>query len=334
MQNGEAIMKRREFLTLLGGTAAAWPLAARAQQVAMPVIGFLNSRSEDDTKHLVAAFRRGLSENGYVEGQTVAVEYRWGLGQYDRLPALAAELARRPVTVLVATGGEPAALAAKAVTSTIPLVFAIGGDAVQLGLVTSYNRPGGTVTGISGLTNTLEPKRLGLLNELVPKAASIGMLVNPAFSQAVKQIKDVQEAARSISRPIQVAQASTDSEIDKAFEDMAQGRIAALIVAADPFYDTRSDKLVALAARHAVPTIYQFREYAAAGGLMSYGIDFSDVYRQVGAYTGRILKGEKPADLPVMQPTRFEFVINLKTAKALNLTIPPGVLAIADEVIE
>jgi putative ABC transport system substrate-binding protein len=330
-------IKRREFITLLGGVATpsiSWPLAARAQSRAMPVVGFLNSRAPDDTLALVAAFRRGLSEHGYVEGRTVTVEYRWGLGQYDRLPALAAELARRPVAVLVATGGEPAALAAKAATSTIPIVFAIGGDAVQAGLVASYNRPGGNATGISILTNTLEAKRLGLLNELVPKAASIGLLVNPTLPQAVLQMKDVQEAARTIGRPIQVAQASTDSEIDQAFESMAQGRIAALIVASDPFYDTRLDKLVALAARHAVPTIFQFREYAAAGGLMSYGIDLPDAYRQVGAYAGRILKGEKPVDLPVTQPTKFEFVINLKTAKALGLIVPAGILAIADEVIE
>jgi putative ABC transport system substrate-binding protein len=238
------------------------------------------------------------------------------------------------VALLVATGGEPAALAAKAATSTIPVVFAIGGDAVQAGLVASYNRPGGNVTGVSGMTTTLEAKQLGLLSELVPKEKPIGVLVNPAYSQAAQQTRDVQEAARTIGRPIQVAQASTDSEIDMAFENMAQGRIAALIVAADPFYDTRLGKLVALAARHAVPTMYQFREYAVAGGLMSYGIDFSELYRQVGSYAGRILKGEKPADLPVMQPTKFEFVLNLKTAKVLGVTIPPGILAIADEVIE
>jgi ABC-type uncharacterized transport system substrate-binding protein len=225
-------LRRREFISLLGGAAAAWPLAARAQQRAMPVIGFLNSRSEDDTKHLVEAFRRGLREHGYVEGQTATIDYRWAFGQYDRLPALAAELARRPVAVLVATGGEPAALAAKAATSTIPIVFVIAGDPVQFGLVATYNRPGGNATGLSILSSTLEPKRLGLLNELVPKAASIGMLVNPTYPQAVQQIKDVQEAARSISRPIQVAQASTDSEIDRAFEGMAQARIAALIVGA------------------------------------------------------------------------------------------------------
>jgi putative tryptophan/tyrosine transport system substrate-binding protein len=326
-------MRRRRFLALLGG-AAVLPVAARAQQPAMPVIGFLNSRSPDDTAHLVAAFRRGLRETGYVEGQNVTVEYRWGLGQYDRLPALAVELARWPVAVLATSGGDPAALAAKAATSTIPIVF-VGGDPVQMGLAASYSRPSGNATGINNLTETLEAKRLGLLHDLVPQAAAIGMLMNPTFPQVAQQMRrDVQEAARAIGLQIQVSQASTDSEIDTAFESMAQGRIAALIIGSDPFYDTRRDKLVGLAARYAVPTMYQFREYAAAGGLISYGIDLSDSYRQLGVYTGRILKGEKPADLPIVQPTKFDLVINLKTAKTLGLTIPPGVLAIADEVIE
>jgi putative ABC transport system substrate-binding protein len=324
---------RREFITLLGGAAAVWPLGARAQEPALPVVGFLNSRSPDDTAHLVAAFRRGLSETGYVEGQNVTVEYRWGLGQYDRLPALAAELARRPVTVLASSGGDPAMLAAKAATSTIPIVF-VGADPVQMGLAASYSRPGGNATGISALSDMLGPKRLGLLHELVPQAATIGMLVNPAYDSGAQQTKDLQEAARVIGLQIQVSQASTDSEIDTAFESMAQGRIAALIIGADPFYDTRRDKLVGMAARYSFPAMYQFREYAAAGGLISYGIDLSDAYRQLGVYTGCILKGEKPGDLPVLQPTKFELVINLKTAKALGLTVPPTLLAIADEVIE
>jgi ABC-type uncharacterized transport system substrate-binding protein len=262
---------RRKFLATLGGAAAAWPLAARAQQQPMPVIGYLSGRSPDDTAHLVAAFRRGLGENGFIEGQNVTIEYRWALGQYDPLPALAAELAGRPVAILVATGGESAALAAKAATSTIPIVFSTGGDAVKLGLVGSYNRPGGNATGINLLTHTLESKRLGLLRELVPQAATIGVLLNPNFPSAADQSKNVQEAARAIGLQIHVLRANTDREIEAAFETVAQHRIAALAVAASPFFDTRRDKLVALAARHAVPTMYHFREFAAAGGLMSYG---------------------------------------------------------------
>jgi putative tryptophan/tyrosine transport system substrate-binding protein len=326
-------MNRREVIAGLG-SAAAWPVVAQTQQQTMPVIGFLNSRSEFDAKHLVAAFRRGLSEYGYIEGQTAIVEYRWALGQYERLPALAEDLVRRPVAVLVAAGGEPAALAAKAASSIIPTVFAVGGDPVQLGLVASYNRPGGNLTGISGMTSSLEPKRLGLLHELVPKAETIGVLLNPSFQPATQQMIDVQEAARVIGRRVQLVRASDESEIDAVFESLAQSHIAALLVAADPFYDTRRDKIVALAAHYALPTMYQIREYAVAGGLISYGIDFSEVYRQSGAYAGRILKGERPADLPVVQPTKFELVINLKTAKSLGLTIPETLLATADEVIQ
>ena len=325
-------MKRREFITLLGGAAATWPLATRAQQT-MPVIGYLSGRSPEDTTHLVAAFRRGLVEDGYVEGQNVAIQYRWALGQVDRLPALAAELAGRSVAILVATGGESAALAAKAATSTIPIVFSTG-DPVKAGLVASYNRPGGNATGINLLTQTLEPKRLGLLHELVPQAATIGFLLNPNFPSAEDQSKDMQEAARAIGLHIHVLRANTDREIEAAFETVAQDRISALAVAASPFFDTRRNTLVALAARHAVPTMYHFREFAAAGGLMSYGIDPVDAYRQVGVYAGRILKGAKPADLPVLQPTKFEFVINLKTAKALSLEIPARLLSFVDEVIE
>jgi putative ABC transport system substrate-binding protein len=332
------MMKRRDLITLLGG-AAAWPFAARAQQPAIPVIGFLNTRSADVSSHLVAALRRELAENGYVEGQTVTVEYRWANGQYDRIPALAAELTNRPMAVLVAAGGEPAAMAAKAATSTIPIVFGIGGDPIKLGLVASYNRPGGNATGIPILTNVLAAKRLGLLHELVPKVTTVGFLINPtlinpAFPTAESQLSDTQEAARAIGVQLHVLRASTDHEIDTAFKSVAQQGIPALAVAADPFFNTRRDKLVALTARHAVPTIYQSREYPAASGLMSYGIDLPDVYRQIGAYVSRILKGEKPGDLPVMQPTRFEFVINLKTAKALSLEIPDRLLALADEVIE
>jgi putative tryptophan/tyrosine transport system substrate-binding protein len=326
-------MNRRAFISLLGG-AATWPLAARAQQATMPTIGYLSARSPDDSAHLVEAFRRGLSEAGYVEGQTVTVEHRWALGQHDLLPAMAVELVRKPVTVLVSVGGESAALAARAATSTIPIVFIIGGDPVKLGLAASYNRPGGNATGISILTSTLEPKRLGLLHELVSQAATIGVLLNPNFPSFEGQLRDVQEAARAVAVQIHVLRASTDGEIEVAFETVAQERVTALAVAADPFFDTRRDKLVALAARHAVPTMYHFREFAGAGGLVSYGANIPDAHRQIGIYTGRILKGEKPADLPVMQPTKFDLVFNLTTAKALGLEIPPTLLARADEVIE
>jgi putative ABC transport system substrate-binding protein len=326
------LYRRREFITLLGG-AAVWPLAASAQQPAMPVVGFLHFRSPDDIANLLAAFRRGLAENGYVEGQTVTIDYRWAEGQYDRLGAMAAELARQPVAVLVA-GAEPAVLAAKAATSTIPIVFSIGSDPVELGLVASYNRPGGNATGINMLTTTLEAKRLGLLHQLVPQATTLGVLLHSDYPTAERQLSDVQTAVRAANLQIHVLRVSNDHEIDAAFETIAQQHIAALTVVGSTFFDARREHLVALAARYAVPAMYQFREYAAAGGLMSYGIDLADVYRQVGIYTGRILKGAKPADLPVLQPTKFEFVINLKTAKALDLTSPPGLLAIADEVIE
>jgi putative tryptophan/tyrosine transport system substrate-binding protein len=326
-------MKRREFITLLGGAAAVWPLAARAQQAAMPVVGFLHARSPDDIAYQIAAFRRGLAENGYVEGQGVTIEYRFASGRYDQLPAMAAELARQPVAVLTACS-DPAALAAKAATSTIPIVFLVGDDPVKLGLVASYNRPGGNATGMNILTAALESKRLRLLRELVPQAETIGYLLNPNYAQAERQLRDVQEAARLIGVRINVLRASHDREIDAVFETVVQQRIPALAVGADPFLDTQRDKMIALAARHAVPTMYQFREHAAAGGLMSYGIDLTDMYRQAGAYTGRILKGVKPADLPVMQPTKFEFIINLKTAKALGIKFSDDLLSLADEVIE
>jgi putative ABC transport system substrate-binding protein len=286
------------------------PVAARAQPPAIPVIGFLSARSPEDIPHLLAAFLRGLAENGYVEGQNVTIEYRWALGQYDRLQAMAAELAGRPVVVIVAAGGEPAAMAAKAATSTIPIAFVIGGDPVTVGLAASYNRPGGNATGISIMTSTLDPKRLGLLHEVVPRAATVGALLNPNFPGFEGQLKDMQEAARTIGVQIFVLRASDDREVEAVFETVAQQRIPALAVGADPFFDTRRDKLVALAARHAVPAMYHFREFATAGGLMSYGIDISEVWRQVGVYAGRILKGAKPADLPVLQPTRFELVIS------------------------
>ena len=326
-------LRRREFIAGLGG-AVTWLLPAWAQQPAMPVIGFLNPRSPDESAHLVAAFRRGLAENGVIEGQNVTVEYRWALGQYDRLSALAAELAHQPVAVLVSTGGEPSALAVKAATATIPIVSTFTADPVERGFVASLNRPGGNVTGISLLTATLEPKRLGLLHDLVPRVATVGVLVNPNNPAAASQVSDLQEAARNIGLQLHVLRAGTDHEIDTAFESVAQYRIPALLVTSDPFFILRRDKLVALATRHAVPAIYNIREFAMAGGLMSYGIDLSDAYRQIGVYASLILKGTKPTDLPVAQPTKFEFVINLKIAKALGLTIPAGLLSFADEVIE
>jgi len=325
-------MRRREFISLLGG-AVAWPLAARAQQSAMPVIGFLSARSPEESAHLVAAFQSGLADNGYIAGQTVLIEYRWALGQYDRLPTMAADLVRRPVAVLATVGGEPAAMAAKTETSTIPIVFAMD-DPVKQGLVESFNRPGGNATGMAVLSPDLEAKRLGLLHELVPQASTIGVLLNPNFPPAQHQLEEVQIAAQATNLQILALRASTDRDIDEAFDRLIKQRIPALSVASDPFFDTRRDKLIGLAARYAVPTIYQFREYPAAGGLISYGIDIANVYRQIGIYVGRILKGAKPADLPVMQPTKFELVLNLKTAKTLHLAIPSGVFSIADEVIE
>jgi putative tryptophan/tyrosine transport system substrate-binding protein len=329
-----AAIKRREFITLLGGAAATWPLAASAQQPAVPVIGYLSARSPDESKHLVDAFRSGLQTVGYVEGQNVAIHFRWAEGQYDRLPAMAAELVREKVAVLATLGGEPSALAAKAATSTIPIVFSVGGDPVKQGLAASYNRPGGNATGVSLLTNPAEQKRLGLLHELVPQATTVGFLVNPTFPGSGSQISDVQEAARTLNLQVHILRASADREIESAFESVAPQNIQALAVGADGFFDSRRAKLVALAARHAVPTIYQFREFAVAGGLVSYGVDASDAYRLVGVYTGRVLKGEKPADLPVVQSIKFQLVINLRTAKTLGLSFPDKLLALADEVIE
>jgi putative ABC transport system substrate-binding protein len=327
-------MRRREFITLLGGAAAVWPLAARAQQPAMPVIGFMSARSPEDSAYLVAAFRRGLGEGGFVEGQNVALEFRWAHGQYDRLPELAAELVSRRVAVLVAVGGNPSPAAAKQATSTIPIVFGIADDPVKTGLVESWNRPGGNVTGITLMTALMEPKRLGLLRELVPGVALIGVLLNPAFPPAARQLQELEQAAHTIGQPIVITRASTDEELDAAFGVLVHERVGALLVAADPYFDTRRDRIVELSARHRLPAIYQFREYAVAGGLLSYGVSITDGYRQFGVYAASILKGTKPADLPVQQVVKFELVINMKTAKTLDVTISDNLLSLADEVIE
>ena len=324
-------MKRREFITGLGGAAAMWPLAARAQQ---PAIGFLNGASPVPFTHYVAAFRQGLGEADYVEGRNLAIEFRWAEGQNDRLPALAADLVRRQVAVLVATGGNAAALAAKAATTTTPIVFGAGSDPVQLGIVVSLNRPNGNATGVNFFTIELEPKRLGLLRELVPNAALTAVLLNPTNTFSEQQSKDVREAARALGLELHLVHASNEQQLDAAFATIAQIRAGALLVGSDPFFNSQRDHIVALAARNRIPAIYEWREFAAAGGLMSYGTRLLDTYHQIGTYTGRILKGDKPADLPVMQSTKFEFVINLKTAKALGLKIPETVLARADEVIE
>jgi putative tryptophan/tyrosine transport system substrate-binding protein len=325
-------VRRRKFIALLGSAAAAWPVVARAQQPALPEIGYLSTSSADNTTatQLVAAFRQGLKYTGYVEGQNVAIEYRWADGDYDRLPALAADLVHRRVAVIIST----AAQVAKAATNTIPIVFLAGGDPVTTGLVASFNRPGGNVTGVYVLAAALEAKRLELLQELVPQAEVIGILVNPAYPLAEQQIGDVQEAARVIGRQIYVLKARSEGDIDIAFATLVEHRIGALLVGGDPFFSGRVEQFVALAARYAVPTIHPQREFAATGGLMSYGTSLTDGLRQVGIYTGRILKGEKPAELPVQQSTKVELVINLKTAKTLGLTFPLPLLGRADEVIE
>jgi putative tryptophan/tyrosine transport system substrate-binding protein len=326
-------MKRREFITLVGG-AAAWPLAAGAQQGPLPVIGFLNGQSSRTWVPMVAAFNRGLTEAGYIEGHNVVIEYRWAEGQPDRLPALAAELVQRPVFVIVATGGNNSAIAAKAATSTIPIVFTSNDDPRKYGLVASLNRPGGNVTGVSWFSAELGPKRLALLHDLVPTATTVALLLNPNNAETARQPAELQDAARALGLQLVILHASSVGDFEDAFARIVENQIGALVVAADSFLASRREQITTLAARHAVPAVYVNREMAGAGGLMSYGNSLADGYRRAGIYTARVLKGEKPADLPVDQATKFELIINLKTAKALHLEIPEKLLALADEVIE
>jgi putative tryptophan/tyrosine transport system substrate-binding protein len=330
---GEA-MRRREFIAFVGSTAVAWPLAGRAQQPAIPVIGFLNAASPQPFANYVAGFRAGLKETGYVDGQNVAIEFRWAEGNYGRLPEMAADLVRRKVAVLAATGGAPSITAAKAATTTIPIVFTTGSDPARAGFVSSLSRPGGNITGVNLFVTAMESKRLGLLRALIPGVQLIAVLLNPNPQNYARQKTDIEEAAHAIDQQIHLLSASNESEIDAAFATAAPLRAGAMLVAGDPFFNSQRDKIVALAARYAIPAIYEQREHAVAGGLMSYGTNLSEGYRQAGVYAGRILKGEKPGDLPVVQSSKFEFIINLKTAKALGIEVPPNLSAEADEIIE
>jgi putative ABC transport system substrate-binding protein len=328
-------LDRRELISGLGIATAVWSVSAQAQQPsATPVVAFVSSRAAADSMHLVAAFRQGLAEVGYTEGQNVAIEFRWADGRYALLPELVADVLRQKIAVLVAVGGEPSALAAKAATSTVPIVFTIGGDPIQAGLVASINRPGGNATGVSLLAIAPEAKRLAMLHELVRKGALIAALVNPTFADAERRIQELVAAAQTLDRPIEFFRASDNAELEAAFAGISRKGAAALLVTADPFFDTKGDAIIAFAARGKLPTIYQFREFAEAGGLMSYGISLVDGYRQTGNYAGRILKGAKPAELPVYQSIKFELVLNLKTARSLGVEIPPYLSALADTVIE
>jgi ABC-type uncharacterized transport system substrate-binding protein len=327
-------MRRREFITLLGGATIAWPLAARAQQAALPVIGFLSSASPDDYTIRLRAFRQGLKDAGYVEGQNVTVEYRWAEDQYSRLPLLAAELVRRKVNVIVAGGGTPSALAAKAATATIPIIFAVAVDPVKTGFVANLKRPGGNLTGVTNLNVEVAQKRLELLHELLPTATVIAALVNPTSALTEPFLQALQPAARALGVQLRVLQASTDRDLDAAFAKLVELRASALVISPDIFFNAHTEQLAALSLRHAMPTIFQHRTFVAAGGLLSYGSDESEYYRLVGIQAGKILKGEKPADLPVMQSTKVELMINLKTAKALGINVPLPLLGRADEVIE
>ena len=328
-----AHMRRRDFVTLIGG-AASWPLASRAQQPSMPVVGFLSARSPAEAASVLAAFRQGLAETGYFEGKNVTIEYRWAEGHYDRLPALAEELVRRGVAVIAATGGEPSPMAAKAATATLPIVFTVGSDPVEMGLVASLSRPGGNLTGTTIMGVDLGPKRLDLIRQLVPKALRIAILSNPTFPMASAEVREVEDAALRLAIEVNVWNASTESEIDEAFADLARHQPDALIIATDPFLLGQRDQLARLAARHAIPTVYFLREFVESGGLMSYGPDIRRGYRQAGVYTGYILGSKKPAELPVLRPTSFLLSINLETAKALGIALPATLLAVADEVIE
>jgi putative ABC transport system substrate-binding protein len=327
-------MRRRDFIKAIAGTAAASPLIARAQQPTMPVIGFLSSRSPDESKHLLAAFRRGLSEVGFVEGTNIVVEYRWALGEYEKLSALAADLVKRRVAVIAAVGGDVSAKAAEQATSTIPIVFGSGSDPVKAQLVRSLSKPEGNATGFTLLTNDLEPKRLGLLHDLLPKADVIGVLYDPNFPPAVDQLAALEEAAKMIGLRLDVFRTGNDVDLNASLQSLLEHRVSALLVTGAPYFDTRRGRIIEFAAENKLPAIYHFREYAVDGGLMSYGPRIAESYRQAGVYVGRILNGAKPSDLPVLQPTNFDFVINLKTAKTLGLTIPSGLISFADEVIE
>jgi putative tryptophan/tyrosine transport system substrate-binding protein len=326
-------MKRREFITVIGSVAAIWPLVARAQ-TPKPVIGFMSGRASEESADLVAAFRQGLTDSGFVDGQNITIEFRWADGDYDQLPGLAAELVGRKVAVLVGVGGDVSAVAAAKATKTIPVVFGMGGDPVKAGIVASFNRPGGNVTGYTIWTNEMESKRLGLLRELVPGIPMIGVLVNPRFPPTVWELDDLERAAKGVGQRLFTARANDDPELDAALASLVQQRVGAFLVTASPFFDTRRNRIINFAAQNRLPAIYHFREYALAGGLISYGPNIAESYKNAGVYVGRILKGEKPADLPVLQPNKYDFVINLKTAKALGLPVPPTLLAEAGEVIE
>lgn len=325
-------MRRRDFIRAVA-ISSAWPLVARAQ-TAKPVIGFMSGRAPEESANLVTAFRQGLADSGFVDGQNVTIEFRWADGDYDRLPGLAAELVNRKVAVLIGVGGDVSAVAAAKATTTIPVVFGMGGDPVKAGIVTSFNRPGGNVTGYTIWTNEMESKRLGLLRELVPGNKMFGVLVNPRFPPTVQELDDLERAAKGVGQPLFVARADDDQDLDAALASFVTQRVGAFLVTASPFFDTRRDRIIAFAAQNRLPAIYHFREYALAGGLISYGPNIAESYRNAGVYAGRILKGEKPADLPVLQPSKYDFVINLKTAKTLGLTVPPTLLAEAGEVIE
>ena len=325
---------RRKFLVMLGGAAAAWPLALRAQQAAMPVIGFLSGRSPGESESVEAAFRQGLKESGYAEGQNVHIAFRWAEGRYDRLPALLASLVDIRVAVIAAAGGQAVPLAAKAATSTIPIVFVSGEDPVKHGLVASLNRRGGSATGVSMFLSEMEAKRLALLHELVPTGTITGVIVNPSSPSIDTQLREINSAARALGRQIQIVNATNERELDAAFVSLAQSKVGALLIASNAYFTSRRDQIVALAAQRAIPAIYDQREFPMAGGLVSYGTNLSDSYRLMGVYTGKVLKGEKPTDLPVQQSTKFELVVNLKAAKAIGLDVPPTLLARADEVIE